>query len=52
MQLEELSASEQAQVESDEQAEEVKAAEAADLAADMQAITDNVVNQMKEKEIL
>lgn len=52
MQLEELSASEQAQVESDEQAEEAKAAEAADLAADMQAIADNVVNQMKEKGIL
>lgn len=52
MQLEELSASEQAQVESDEQAEEAKAAEAADLAADMQAIADNVVNQMKENGIL
>ena len=52
MQLEELTASEQAQVESDEQAEEAKAAEAADLAADMQAIADNVVNQMKEKGIL
>lgn len=52
MQLEELTASEQAQVESDEQTEEAKAAEAADLAADMQAIADNVVNQMKEKGIL
>ena len=52
MQLEELSASEQAQVESDEQAEEAKAAEAADLAADMQSIADNVVNQMKENGIL
>lgn len=52
MQLEELTASEQAQVESDEQTEEAKAAEAADLAADMQAIADNVVNQMKENGIL
>ena len=52
MQLEELSASEQAQLESDEQAEAAKEAEAADLAAEMQSIADNVVNQMKENGIL
>ena len=49
---EELSASEQAQVESDEHAEAAKEAEAADLAAEMQSIADNVVNQMKENGIL
>ena len=52
MELEELSAGEQAQLESDEQAEEAKEAKAADLAADMQAIADNVANQMKENGIL
>jgi hypothetical protein len=52
IQLEELSASEQAQLESDEQAEAAKEAEAADLAAEMQSIADNVVNQMKENGIL
>jgi hypothetical protein len=52
MQLEELSASEQAQVESDEQADAAKEAEAAEVAAEMQAIADNVVNQMKENGIL
>ena len=52
MKLEELSASEQAQVESDEQADAAKEAEAAGLAAEMQSIADNVVNQMKENGIL
>ena len=52
MQLEELSASEKAQVESDEQADAAKEAEAAGLAAEMQSIADNVVNQMKENGIL
>lgn len=52
MELEELSASEQAQLESDEKAEEARAAEEAELAAEMEAIADNVVNQMKENGIL
>ena len=52
MELEELSAKEQAQLESDEQAEEAKAAEEAELAAEMDAIAENVVNQMKENGIL
>lgn len=52
MELEELSASEQAQLESDEQAEEARAAEEAELASEMEAIADNVVNQMKENGIL
>lgn len=52
MELEELSAKEQAQLESDEQAEEAKAAEEAELAAEMGAIAENVVNQMKENGIL
>lgn len=52
MELEELSASEQAQLESDEQEEEARAAEEADLAAGMQTIADNVVSEMKEKGIL
>ena len=52
MKLEELSASEKAQVESDEQADAAKEAEAAGLAAEMQSIADNVVNQMKENGIL
>ena len=52
IELEELSAKEQAQLESDEQAEEAKAAEEAELAAEMGAIAENVVNQMKENGIL
>ena len=52
MELEELSASEQAQLESDEQEEEARAAEEADLAAGMQTIADNVVSEMKGKGIL
>lgn len=52
MELEELSASEQAQMESDEQADEARAVEEAELAAEMAAMAENIVNQMKENGIL
>lgn len=52
MELEELSASEQEQLESDELADEVRAAEEAELAAQMSVAADNVINQMKQNGLL
>ena len=52
MELEELSASEQEQIESDELADEVRAAEEAELAAQMSVAADNVINQMKQNGLL
>ncbi len=52
MELVELSASEQEQIESDELADEVRAAEEAELAAQMSVAADNVINQMKQNGLL
>ena len=52
MELEELSASEQEQLESDEHADEARAAEEAELAAQMSVAADNVINQMKQNGLL
>ena len=52
LELEELSASEQEQIESDELADEVRAAEEAELAAQMSVAADNVINQMKQNGLL
>ena len=52
MELEELSAKEQAQLENDEQADEAREAEEAELAAEFNAMAENIVNQMKANGIL
>ena len=52
MELEELSASEQEQLESDEQADEARTTEEAELAAQMSVAADNVINQMKQNGLL